>query len=329
MSENDLELAAWEEWKILCQIPKCSEEHRGALRKRLFKVCKAKLDGFFGDRRDWRTEELNDDVWKDIFAEMFDNGIAEKAEEKQTGQKLYKSEVWAKVASSGDPPLRIIRGTLAADHTILTVFLERLIEKRGWGTVLAGKGRTINRIHIRQNGRVTTRIDDAISDEGKGKGHYVNVPGSIDKPIQGKDGSEMSLADLIPEELRPQYLKRDDVMLYARRFGEMFDFNDSVLLLAYFSRISLDDPIIKETCGIGRTRAGELLKGTYDKKTKETVAEGALSKMACLQDDFNALAHDVGPLAVSEMVMSLLKNQIRPEKRAAGFLSVLQRVQGR
>ena len=102
-------------------------------------------------------------------------------------------------------------------------------------------------------------------------------------------------------------IPNEEKVEFARRFKEMFSSAECVILLAYFKRIAFTDPIVEAAAGVKKSRAGKML-------------ENLLERLVPLQKEFKSLAYEYGQGAVADMVVDILKEQLKAEKSLSEFL---------
>lgn len=328
---NGLELAAWDEWKRECAIVRCSNEHADALRRRIYNAARRRLDALnVMDGEWWKDEEPNGngfkpseeckETWKRIFAERFDSGIEEKAVGKKCKQKHYKDDVWTKVGSSDDPPLKVIRGQLTGPQGILTVFIERLVKERGWGEVLRGSMK--HEIQTWRNADGEIVIGRKVTG-GKGRffvSPYKNIAGEdgdneeddsagcLERGGNGRDGGGNAITG---------GMREDDRMLISKMVEAHLTVDDSVLLVAEDYGIRADDGYILEFLGKKKTAA-------YNASRKAVEKFKELLFMPEIRD----VMHDVGEREVMETALEAIKEQTGRDRRVAEFVNGLEKRRG-
>lgn len=279
IEKNDRELVAWNEWKQVCQIMKCSEENSAILVDRMYKSSRESLEKLlYASNSNW-DDEFSKEGWGQEIGRYFDAYIREGVENEK--KKNYKDFIWLKIEEGNDPPLKIIRGQLTASRSVLSNVLEKFVKEKG---LVVGV-----------------------------KDHYSTSSSSLDERI-GEEEDSCRKVDLIPfERASLPDIPNEEKEEFARRFKDMFSSSECVILLAYFKRIAFTDPIVETAAGVKKSRAGKIL-------------EDLLERLVPLQKEFKSLAYEYGQGAVADMVVDILKKQIKAEKSLSEFLS---RVEGK
>lgn len=273
IEKNDRELVAWNEWKQVCQILKCSEENSAILVDRMYKSSRESLEKLlYASNSNWE-DEFSKEGWGQEIGRCFDAYIREGVENEK--KKNYKDFIWLKIEEGNDPPLKIIRGQLTASRSVLSNVIEKFVVEKG---LVVGVSK-----HISAN---SSSLDERIGEE---EDSCCKVDLLSFEPA--------SLPD-IPEEEKVEF---------AHRFKELFSSSECVILLAYFKRIAFTDPIVEAAAGVKKSRAGKML-------------ENLLERLVPLQKDFKSLAYEYGQGAVADMVVDILKEQIKAEKSLSDFL---------
>ena len=279
IEKNDRELVAWNEWKQVCQILKCSEENSAILVDRMYKSSRKALEKLLSFSNPNWEGEFTKEGWGQEIGESFDAYIREGVENEK--KKNYKDFIWLKIDEGNDSPLKIIRGQLTAPNRVLSNVLEKFVVEKG---LVVGVSK-----HISAN---SSSLDERIGEEEDSCRKVDMLP-----------FEHASLPD-IPEEEKVEF---------AHLFKEMFSSSECVILLAYFCRIAFTDPIVETATGVKKSRAGKIL-------------ENLLERLVSLQKEFKSLAYEYGRGAVGDMVVDILKDQIKTERSLSEFLS---RVEGK
>ena len=273
IEKNDRELVAWNEWKQVCQILKCSEENSAILVDRMYKSSRESLEKLlYASNSNWE-DEFSKEGWGQEIGRCFDAYIREGVENEK--KKNYKDFIWLKIEEGNDPPLKIIRGQLTASRSVLSNVIEKFVVEKG---LVVGVSK-----HISAN---SSSLDERIGEEEDSC-----------RKVDLLSFEPASLPD-IPEEEKVEF---------AHRFKELFSSSECVILLAYFKRIAFTDPIVEAAAGVKKSRAGKML-------------ENLLERLVPLQKDFKSLAYEYGQGAVADMVVDILKEQIKAEKSLSDFL---------
>ena len=258
VEKNDKELVAWNEWKQVCRIMKCSTENSAILVDRMYKSSRKALEKLLSVSNPNWEDEFTKEGWGQEIGRCFDAYIREGIENEK--KKNYKDFIWLKIDEGNDSPLKIIRGLVVG------------VSK-----------------HISAN---SSSLDERIGEEEDSCRKVDMLP-----------FEHASLPD-IPEEEKVEF---------AHLFKEMFSSSECVILLAYFCRIAFTDPIVETATGVKKSRAGKIL-------------ENLLERLVSLQKEFKSLAYEYGRGAVGDMVVDILKDQIKTERSLSEFLS---RVEGK
>lgn len=279
IDKNDRELAAWNEWKQVCQIMKCSEENSAILVDRMYKSSTESLEKLLYPLNSNWGDEFTKEGWGQEIGKSFDAYIQEGEESDK--KKNYKDFIWLKIEEGNDPPLKIIRGHLTASRRVLSNVLEKFVVEKG---LVVGVSK-----HISAN---SSSLDERI----------------------GEEEDSCRKVDMLPfEPTSLPDIPNEEKVEFVRRFKDMFSSSECVILLAYFKRIAFTDPIVETAAGVKKSRAGKIL-------------EDLLERLVPLQKEFKSLAYEYGQGAVADMVVDILKKQIKAEKSLSEFLS---RVEGK
>ena len=87
IEKNDRELAAWNEWKQVCQIMKCSEENSAILVDRMYKSSTESLEKLLYPLNSNWGDEFTKEGWGQEIGKSFDAYIQE-GEENDKKKKL-------------------------------------------------------------------------------------------------------------------------------------------------------------------------------------------------------------------------------------------------
>ena len=273
IEKNDRELVAWNEWKQVCQILKCSEENSAILVDRMYKSSRESLEKLLCASNSKWEDEFTKEGWGQEIGESFDAYIREGVENEK--KKNYKDFIWLKIEEGNDPPLKIIRGQLTASRSVLSNVIEKFVVEKG---LVVGVSK-----HISAN---SSSLDERIGEEEDSC-----------RKVDLLSFEPTSMPD-IPNEEKEEF---------ACRFKDMFSSSECVILLAYFKRIAFTDPIVEAAAGVKKSRAGKML-------------ENLLERLTPLQKEFKSLAYEYGQGAVADMVVDILKEQIKAEKALSDFL---------
>ena len=279
IEKNDRELVAWNEWKQVCQILKCSEENSAILVDRMYKSSRESLEKLlYASNSNWE-DEFSKEGWGQEIGRYFDAYIREGVENEK--KKNYKDFIWLKIEEGNDPPLKIIRGQLTASKSVLSNVLEKFVKEKG---LVVGV-----------------------------KDHYSTSSSSLNEKIGDEEDSVEKIDTLhfMPASLPD--ISEEEKVEFAHRFKEMFSSSECVILLAHLKRIALTDPIVEMATGVKKSRASE-------------IRNDLLERMVLLGDEVRPLASEYGWTAVKDMVVDILKEQIKAEKSLSEFLS---RVEGK
>jgi hypothetical protein len=124
----------------------------------------------------------------------------------------------------------------------------------------------------------------------------------------GDEEDSVEKIDALPfEPVSLPDIPKEEKMAFAHRFKKLFLSSECVILLAYFKRIAFTDPVFEAAAGVKKSRAGKML-------------ENLLERLAPLQKEFKSLAYEYGQGAVADMVVDILKEQIKAEKSLTEFL---------
>ena len=273
IEKNDRELAAWNEWKQVCQIMKCSEDNSAILVDRMYKSSRESLGKLlYASNSNWE-DEFSKEGWGQEIGRHFDAYIREGVENEK--KKNYKDFIWLKIEEGNDPPLKIIRGQLTASRSVLSNVIENFVVEKG---LVVGVSK-----HISTN---SSSLDERI----------------------GEEEDSCRKVDLLPfEPASMPDIPNEEKEEFVRRFKDMFSSSECVILLAYFCRIAFTDPIVETATGVKKSRAGKIL-------------EDLLERLVPLQKEFKSLAYEYGQGAVADMVVNILKEQIKAEKALSEFL---------
>ena len=275
IEKNDRELVAWNEWKQVCQILKCSEENSAILVDRMYKSSRKALEKLLSFSNPNWEGEFTKEGWGQEIGESFDAYIREGVENEK--KKNYKDFIWLKIEEGNDPPLKIIRGQLTASRSVLSNVIEKFVVEKG---LVVGVSK-----HISAN---SSSLDERIGEEEDSC-----------RKVDLLSFEPASLPD-IPEEEKVEF---------ANRFKELFSSSECVILLAYFKRIAFTDPIVEAAAGVKKSRVGKML-------------ENLLERLVPLQKEFKSLAYEYGQGAVADMVVDILKEQIKAEKSLSDFTTI-------
>jgi hypothetical protein len=279
IEKNDRELVAWNEWKQVCQILKCSEENSAILVDRMYKSSRESLEKLlYASNSNWE-DEFSKEGWGQEIGRYFDAYVREGVENEK--KKNYKDFIWLKIEEGNDPPLKIIRGQLTASKSVLSNVLEKFVKEKG---LVVGV-----------------------------KDHYSTSSFSLNEKIGDEEDSVEKIDTLhfVPASLPD--IPEEEKVEFAHRFKEMFSSSECVILLAHLKRIALTDPIVEMATGVKKSRASE-------------IRNDLLERMVLLGDEVRPLASEYGWTAVKDMVVDILKKQIKAEKSLSEFLS---RVEGK
>jgi hypothetical protein len=279
IEKNDKELAAWNEWKQVCQIMKCSTENSATLVDRMYKSSRKALEKLLSVSNPNWEDEFTKEGWGQEIGRCFDAYIREGVENEK--KKNYKDFIWLKIEEGNDPPLKIIRGQLTASKSVLSNVLEKFVKEKG---LVVGV-----------------------------KDHYSTSSSSLNEKIEDEEDSVEKIDTLhfVPASLPD--IPEEEKVEFAHCFKEMFSSSECVILLAHLKRIALTDPIVKMATGVKKSRASE-------------IRNDLLERMVLLGDEIRPLASEYGWTAVKDMVVDILKKQIKAEKSLSEFLS---RVEGK
>lgn len=273
IEKNDRELAAWNEWKQVCRIMKCSDENSAVLVERMYKSSKRALDDFLSSSNPNWEDEFSEEGWGQEIGMFFDSYIQEGVENDK--KKNYKDFIWLKIEEGNDPPLKIIRGQLTAPKRVLSNVLEKFVKEKG----------------------LVVGVKDHCSTSSSSLNEKVSEEEGTDEKMDLLASVSTSLPD-IPNEERKEF---------SHLIKEMFSSSECVILLSYFCRIAFTDPIVEAAAGVKKSRAGKML-------------ENLLERLVPLQKEFKALAYEYGQGAVADMVVDILKEQLKAEKSLSEFL---------
>lgn len=274
IEKNDRELAAWNEWKQVCQIMKCSEENSAILVDRMYKSSRKALEKLLSVSNPNWEGEFTKEGWGQEIGESFDAYIREGEENDK--KKNYKDFIWLKIEEGNDSPLKIIRGQLTAPNRVLSNVIEKFVVEKG---LVVGVSK-----HVSANSS------------------------SLDERIEEGEDYSCRKVDMLPfEPVSLPDIPKEEKMAFAHRFKKLFLSSECVILLAYFKRIAFTDPVFEAAAGVKKSRAGKML-------------ENLLERLAPLQKEFKSLAYEYGQGAVADMVVDILKEQIKAEKSLSEFL---------
>lgn len=300
-AQNDLELKAWNEWKEVCSILGCTSSHREALQDRIWTYSsREKLRALLERGYPQWEDELSEEGWKDEISKRFDLHIREGVNDK-TGKRLnYKDTIWHIIENNPDPdnnpPIRVIRGKLTGPHRVLDNVLEKLVQEKGW----------------------TPKVIDH---------KPIAIVSANDKvrSVGSEQGDEPELIDTVSA-APVDTIKDDERAHVARLFQDTFSFEESVLLMAYFKRVSCASPIVRTACGVAKSRASEMLYGKKDPKTGELIKPGILHRFESSLRIVRDIAVGTGWSDTAAMLMKILKIRIMSEKRGVEFLKELEAI---
>jgi len=295
-TRNTLELAAWNEWKEVCSILRCTAIHKESLKDRMWTSACEKLEYLLeANHPDWKTE-YSEEGWKDEISKLFDDYIHEGVEDISGKRLNYKDTIWKiiednKQAGNDDAPLKVIRGKLTASKRVLDGVLERLVQKKGW----------------------TLKVLD----------HKSIGVDSLNEKIgyDGEDG-EGELIDSVPApKLKSEDVSADDRLQIVKTLQKEFSFKECVLLMAYLKNYSLANVAVTTACGVGKSTTSSLLYGRTDTKTKKRIP-GVLEKFARVMAFLREIAREANGWAdIKDVLIAELEKQIRMEKPGVRFLS--------
>jgi hypothetical protein len=139
--------------------------------------------------------------------------------------------------------------------------------------------------------------------------HIGTNTSSLNEPVSDKEDSCQKVkVDMLPfEPTSLPDIPEEEKVEFAHRFKEMFSSSECVILLAHLKRIALTDPIVEMATGVKKSRASEM-------------RNDLLERMVLLGDEVRPLASEYGWTAVKDMVVNILKEQIKAEKSLTEFL---------
>ena len=311
VSDNDLELEAWNEWKDICSIKGCSADNSlllaTAVTRRFLKKVNYVEPGYrlFVDKTDENDEPRPkaDSQKKDsaqparkaltpimrLCSEEFDMGIIEKADfpgiNKHTGKerkkKKYKDYVWDKIEESNDPPLKVIRGILTGPKGIINDIVENyLVNDRGfiWTNDVNG-----NRV--------------------------LTPEPSLQDPIDGKDGTSTEFGETIPDPgISSCDITPSDIEYINSEIPKLFSAKEAAVLLACDAGIALTNASLLCFLEIEKTQAYDMQKKVFKK----------------LQDFINDYFDYELAKIVIPVIINRLFSMLKAEKGASAFLSMLE-----
>lgn len=305
-TRNDLELAAWNEWKEVCCILGCSDSHREALKDRMWTSALSKLGTLLESAFPEWKDEFSEDGWKDEISGRFDayirEGEADHAD--HAGKRLnYKDTIWNIIAENrqqgnDESPLKVIRGKLTAPKRVLDGVLEKLVKEKGW----------------------TFKILD----------HQLLRVGSLNEELPGhsEDGDDACerIGQIRAEDsLRVVYaaIPKDDCAFIRETLRDQFSFVECAVLYAYFKGITCDSPVLSAVTGCKREANSKLLYGRKAKAGKGKDCPGVLDKFKQELKCVYEIAQDTGWSGLMPIVLQALSCKLMTEKRGCQFLSTL------
>ena len=279
IEDNDKLLEAWNEWKTICSIHGCSNDNANRLKTLVDNAFMGKLYRVLG----YNTESFKPD---DCSFE-FDKAIIERANfpgiDKRSGKertrKNYKDFVWNLIENSDDPPLLVIHGKLIGPLGIINDIVINYLKEHGF-----------------RSGHNTD-------------GELVLVPPtSTDAPLEGKDGSQSDIEQLIPAETTPGDLNETDLEVIRKFVSEKITPQMVALILAKAMKITFEERSLLKFIGVGKSQAYELFKA----------AQSTLAKF--LDDEFDKECWH----SATHHILFSLYSIIQSEKGAEDFLSLLK-----
>ena len=279
IEENDKLLEAWNEWKIICSIHGCSEDNKKRLKALVDNAFMGKLRRVLGtNANSFKPDDCSFEFDKAIIERANFPGIDRRSGKEKT-VKNYKDFVWNLIENSDDPPLKIIHGWLIGLKGIINDIVINYLNAQGFRSGHNTDGKLI-----------------------------LVPPTSTDAPLEGKDGSQIDLEQLIPAEHTPGDLDEADVDAIRKFVSAKITPKMAALILAKAVKITFEERALLKFIGVEKSQAYE-----YFKEAQATLAK-------FLDDEFDqenwhsALHH----------LFSSLYSIIQSEKEAEEFLSLLK-----
>lgn len=113
VEESNAKMRAWNEWKQICSVQKCSPDSRQLLRKYIWRRFKIGLK-----RLDLESPTTKGDVYSKCESQVqfceteFDEALRENVKLKEYSHLCYKDYYWRKMEQSQDSPLKVLHGSL-------------------------------------------------------------------------------------------------------------------------------------------------------------------------------------------------------------------------
>ena len=226
--ENNSTLEAWNEWKTVCSILKCSPKNSQLLAKLVGNSFRQKL------ARVIHNPHPVDDI--QTCAHEFDMGIIEKATnpgidkrtEQERTKKNYKDVAWQKCEESNDAPLKVIHGILIGPRGIINEIVESYVEKE-YGY-------------------------DWLNEAGK---RFLAHHQSINAPVEGNDGSTTEWGDFINDLCTPPQNLDDSELELISQEVKKYTPQEAAILLASLADLAMTDPTLLAFIDKGKTWASE------------------------------------------------------------------------
>ena len=226
--ENNKVLEAWNEWKTVCSILGCSQEHSLLLAKLVGNSFRQKLARVIHNPHP--VEDIR------TCAHEFDMGIIEKATnpgmDKRTGlertKKNYKDVAWQKCEESNDTPLKVIHGVLIGPQGIINDIVESYGEKE-YGY-------------------------DWLNKAGK---RFLVHHQSINAPVEGNNGSTTEWGDFINDLCTPPQSLDDSEMELINQEAQKYTPQEAAILLASLADLAMTEPTLLAFIDRRKTWASE------------------------------------------------------------------------
>ena len=309
---NDLELAAWNEWKVICSILKCSAEHAASLKNRMWISSREKLRWLLEASIPEWEDEYSEEGWRDEISSRFDEYIREGVDN-TTGKRLnYKDAIWNAIEENKrqgyeDPPLKVIRGKLTAPRRVLDGVLEKLVTEKGWTPkVIAHKSIGVSSLNVNARCDGEEEGGEQIDQIWINETGFVGSSADADKAVDvDEDNGGFDYA--------------------AERMRNDFSFKECVLLMAHFKRIPCDSPLLVAAIGVRKSQVSKLLNGSERKSGKKV--PGVLEKLRTVLGAVRDIAMDDKYLhELTKVVLGELETKIKTEKCGRVFLSEIEKI---
>lgn len=171
---NEKALIAWNEWKEVCAVNGCNAENQTILKKEIERGFREKLKAFSNA---FEVSE-NHDFGEIDYVTEFDSALVEYEHSEEDGHEIYhkgrwgekkhvrkakcwKDFTWEKIAESSDPDLKVIRGKLTGQKSVMDCIVEDYLSRNCPGRFERQDGKLFYILDSQyQEGRKSGEADD-------------------------------------------------------------------------------------------------------------------------------------------------------------------------